>query len=241
MKSNNIWAIRVLLAVALCVSGGVAFAGQLSVEPILLELNAPSASGALYLRSDEDAPVTVQTRVERWVQVDGVEKLVPTTDVVSSPPIFKLMPNTKYFVRIVRVSKRPVRGEESYRVLVDQLPSNPRESAPKINILIRQSIPVFFRAQRLNPPNVTWSLSREGKALFLNATNAGDERLRIASLRLQDASGRTISFGNGLVGYVLGRSLMKWQLPPHAHDFGAGGPVSIFAQTDRGPLRAATR
>lgn len=218
-----------------------AAAGQLTVDPILLELPENAPAGALNLRNDEDVPINVQTRVERWTEVDGVEKLEPANDVVSSPPIVKLAPKTSYIVRVVRLSKTPIQGEESYRVLVDQLPSAPAWQGSTVKLLIRQSIPVFFRAQQIRPPDVAWSLSSRDGRLALTATNSGDERLRIASLRLEDATGREISFGNGLVGYVLGRSSIKWILPPHTASFGAARPVSLSAHTNKGDLTALVR
>src|SRR5207253_3414000 len=135
-------------------------------------------------------------------------------------------------VRVVRVSKQPVRGEESYRVIVDQLPNVRRQQTRAINLLIRHSIPVFFRNPQLSAARVTWSLNQDADKLVLVATNNGDERLRIASLRLRDAAGTTISFGNGLVGYALGRSSMSWVAPSHPRGFGASGSVSITAETD---------
>ncbi len=127
MNANRIIP-RLALAAMLLGGAGASSAGQLAVEPILLEMNAPSAAGVIKLRNDADVDVIAQTRVLRWTQVDGVEKLEPTTDVVSSPPEVSLAPKVDYVVRVVRVSKQPVRGEESYRVLVDQLPSSPRVS-----------------------------------------------------------------------------------------------------------------
>jgi fimbrial chaperone protein len=235
------WIVPTLASALALMGADPSAAGQLSVEPILLEMNAPAASGALKLRDDDSGEVTVQTRVMRWTQTDGVETLEPATDVVSSPPAVTMTPKTDYVVRIVRVSHTPVRGEESYRVLVDQLPGNQRLANPTIKLLIRQSIPIFFRAPQISGPSVSWSLFRKGDNLFLNAANAGDERLRLASMRLQDSSGSTISFGNGLLGYVLGHSSMSWQAPRHARNFGAGGPVVVTTQTNKGALRAVIR
>ncbi len=228
--------LGLVLAATLLGSCDAVFAGQLTVDPILLEIDAPSAAGMLRLRNEQDAAAIVQTRVLRWTQADGVEKLEPTTDVVSSPPEVTLTPGLGYVVRIVRVSKQPVRDEESYRILVDQLPSGPTFSAPTVRLLIRQSIPVFFRAGQVRPPKVGWSLARKGQKLFLSATNSGDERLRLASLRLRDASGATISFGNGLVGYVLGHSSMSWQTPRPPRNFAIGALVTLTARTNRGAL-----
>jgi len=229
-----------LAAVALFAYAGAdaASAAQLRVEPVLLELNAPAATGTLTLRNDGDTEVGVQTRVYRWSQSDGRENLDATTDVAASPPIVKLAPHADYIVRVVRVSKQPVRGEESYRVVVDQLPDARRQTADTVAILIRQSIPVFFRAPELRKASVTWSIARERGAIVVRATNNGDERLRIAGLRLRDNAGSTIGFGNGLVGYVLGQSTMTFNVAKPPPGFGNSGQVEITAISNDGPVNA---
>lgn len=236
MKFASLTAILVATSF---LQAGAGFAAELSVEPVLLELNAPTATGTLTLRNDEAVAVTVQTRVFRWSQIQGTENLETTTDVVASPPAVRLAPHSDYTVRVVRVPKQPVRGEESYRVIIDQLPDLQRQTPLAINILIRQSIPVFFRAARLTRANVSWSLAYERGNVVVTATNSGDERLRIASLRLRDARGSTINFGNGLVGYVLGRSSMSFIATRPPRGFGGGGPVSITAVSNNGPVHAA--
>jgi len=221
-----------------CTAAGAAAAAQLRVEPVLLELNAPAAAGTLTLRNDGDTEVGVQTRVYRWSQSDGRESLDATTDVAASPPIVKLAPHADYTVRVVRTSKQPVHGEESYRVVVDQLPEARRQTEDTVAILIRQSIPVFFRAPELRKASVTWSITRERGAIVARATNSGDERLRIAGLRLRDKAGSTIGFGNGLVGYVLGQSTMNFNVAKPPPGFGNGGQVEITAISNNGPINA---
>jgi P pilus assembly chaperone PapD len=110
-------------------SASIASAAQLRVEPVSLELGAPAAAGILTLRNDDDVEVTAQTRVFRWSQSAGKETLEPTTDVVASPPTVTLSPHADYVVRVVRVTKQPVQGEENYRVFVDQIPQPPKQTA----------------------------------------------------------------------------------------------------------------
>jgi|SRR5450631_1432236 fimbrial chaperone protein len=230
------------LSVATLFGGArISMAAQLRVEPILLEMNAPAASGTLMLHNDGDTEIAVQTRVLRWSQADGKETLETTTDVVASPPIARLTPGGDYVVRVVRVSKQPVQGEESYRVIVDQLPNFRLRKDRVVNLLIRQSIPVFFRNPQLSAPSVVWSFNNRDGKLFVLASNSGDERLRIASLRLRDAAGLTVFFGNGLVGYVLGRSSMSWIVPSPQSNFGLSGSASITAQSDKGPINAVAQ
>ena len=219
-------------------AAGSTCAAQLRVEPVILELNAPAAAGTLTLRNDEDNEATIQTRVLKWSQSGGVESLEPTTDVVASPPAVKLAPHADYVVRIVRVAKQPVQGEESYRVIVDQLPRTSDKQARAVNLLIRQSIPVFFRGRELTTSQVSWEIRSEAGRLTIAAGNAGEERLRIANLRLKDSAGNTVSFGNGLIGYVLGRSSMSWVAPKVPPGFGSSGPISVTADTDKGQVHA---
>jgi fimbrial chaperone protein len=235
MKSAK---LTVIVFIACSIHAGAAFAAQLTVQPVMLELNAPAAAGTLTLRNDENVEVAVQTRVFRWSQVNWIEELETTTDVVASPPAVKLAPHSDYTVRVVRISKQPVRGEESYRIIVDQLPNARPHAQRAINILIRQSIPVFFRAVQVTRASVSWSLAYEGGKVIVSANNSGDERLRIASLRLRDASGATINFGNGLVGYVLGRSSIRFIADKFRPGFGAAGTVSITAESNNGPIHA---
>ena len=227
-----------LIVAGILLTGSTLHAAQLRVEPVMLELNAPAAAATLTLRNDDDAEVTAQTRVFRWSQSGGKETLEPTTDVVASPPAVKLSGKTDYVVRVVRVTKQPVQGEESYRVVVDQLPQPQNQRARTINLLVRQSIPVFFRARQILTAVVSWSLAYDGDKLIVTARNDGEERLRIASLQLRNSAGKTINFGNGLLGYALGRSSMSWIAPGNARDFGTVGPVSISAVSDKGPVNA---
>ena len=230
-----------LLLCSLAVPADPSYSAQLQVEPLLVEVNAPAAAATLTLRNTDDVEVTVQTRIQRWSQADGKESLSPTTDVVASPPSVTLAPNTDYTVRIVRVVKTPSQGEETYRAIIDQLPNPRRAPGQAVNLLIRQSIPVFFRGRALSVANVGWKvLVKDGKPTILGV-NSGDERLRIASLRLKDAAGRSFFFGKGLLGYVLGRSTMSWTLPGAGAGFPGKGPISVLAETDKGQLDAVAR
>ena len=63
------------------------------------------------------------------------------------------MPNTDYTVRIVRTKKEPVAKEESYRLLIDELPAAAGSQGAAVNIALRYSIPVFFTVAATRLPN----------------------------------------------------------------------------------------
>jgi fimbrial chaperone protein len=221
------------LALGISVS---AQAGSLQVEPVLVDVTAPGAASTVTLRNAGPTPVNAQIRVFRWSMVNGQEKLEPTDDVVASPPAVTLNPDGKYITRIVRVSKAPVVGEESYRLLVDQVPDLSQRKNGTVNLMVRYSIPVFFGAPNRKNPTIAWSVAVKGGAVALTAHNTGDRRLRISALSMHDGKGRRISLGNGLAGYALGRSTKTWIVP--GHGFASSGSAEISGESDGGPIKA---
>jgi len=211
-------------------------AGSLQVEPVLVDVTAPGAASTITLHNAGPTPINAQIRVFRWSLVNGEEKLEATDDVVASPPTVMLAPNGKNIARIVRVAKQPVTGEESYRLLVDQLPDLSQQKNGAVNLMVRYSIPVFFGAANKKNPTLAWSVAVKGDRVTLAAHNTGDRRLRISALTVKDANGRSISLGNGLAGYALGQSTKSWTIP--ARGFAAHGSASISAQSDGGPVQA---
>lgn len=233
------WTIVGLAAFAIVLASNAPKAASLSVAPISVEVLAPGATTTFTLRNDSERPLDTQIRVFRWTQVDGEEKLVPSTDVVASPPLVSIQPKADYTVRIVRVTKTPVVGEESYRLLVDELPDPARRRNAAVNIVLRYSIPIFFVAGESSEAKLSWTIQPKGGRAYLVAINSGDRRVRISRLQIRDAAGKTVSFGDGLAGYALGRSTMRWLVPRTTGAFGLNGLVTVSAQGDLGPIVAS--
>ncbi len=105
MKLRNGFALAWLL-----VAASSADASSLGVEPVSLDIAAPRKTSTLTLRNEGDDAVATQIRIFRWIRNGAEDELVPTKDVVASPPAARLKPNSKYTVRIVRVGKTPVRA-----------------------------------------------------------------------------------------------------------------------------------
>jgi fimbrial chaperone protein len=228
-------AIRASLIVLCAFLASAAGAASLRVAPVSLQLAAPAATAMLKLRSDGNRAVPVQLRVFRWSQSDTGDILTPTDAVVASPPFTTLTPGTEYTVRIVRVSGAPVRGEESYRVLIDQLPQlNPARTG-RVQLLLRYSVPVFFIAADARPARLAWSLRRRGNRLLLAATNNGGQHRRIANVRLR-VGHRIVAARNGLVGYVLPGHTATWPLKSAAVP--RSGTITLASDGDEGALHA---
>lgn len=225
----------VSMAAFLLLSGQVGEAASLRVSPTTVHLIAPDSAATLDVSNEAGRPINVQIRVFRWTQEGGVDRLEPTTDVVASPPAAELAADATYVVRVVRVAKAPVAKEESYRVVVDEVPDPRRRQAGAVSLVVRHSIPVFFRDADSSAARVTWSLRPSGSSIVLVARNEGQSHLRLSDIVLSQ-DGRQFAGYEGLLGYVLEGSTMEWPIPLSGAP--ASGPVTLSAQTQAGPLNA---
>lgn len=236
----RVYAVAALLTALLILPPTALRAASLQVSPVSVEIQEPSAAATIKLHNDGTKTLDAQIRVFRWVQVDGVEKLEPTDDVVASPPTASLVPNTDYTVRLVRVTKEPLSRGETYRIFVDELPDPNIQQNRTVTLVMRYSIPVFFYPHDTAAAKLAWAVEQRGGRLYVSATNGGDRHVRLSALKLRNGNETTASFGNGLTGYVLGHSTMRWEAPSKTSRLGANSSVVISAQSDSGPVNAST-
>jgi fimbrial chaperone protein len=215
-----------------------ASAASLQVAPVTIELLAPAKAASLTLRDLGDTPINAQIRVYRWNQKDGEDHLTPTTDLVASPPAASLAPGQDQVIRVVRVTDKPVAAEESYRLLIDELPQRSNDAGAKINFVVRYSIPIFF-SRPDSTPSLTWSLATANGKIVVGVENVGTRHVRISQLKLEGPTGTRVSFGEGLVGYVLARSKMSWITSvPSPQDMSLGTALRITAQGNNDQISA---
>lgn len=226
--------LATLLAAAALIAPGAAWASDIRVAPVVLDPLPGARTTSLTLANAEKKPVRVQVRVMKWSTRNGVDALEPTSDVVASPPFATLSPDQHYLVRVVRTAKAAPAGEESYRVLVDEVP-DPADSRPgTVKLVVRQSIPVFFSDLPRRAPKVAWKIERSAAGPVLVGRNSGNRRFRIADLQVE-ANGRQIASRRGLVGYVLAGSELRVPLETR-EAVPAGAALRITAASDGGRL-----
>jgi fimbrial chaperone protein len=230
--------VRPILGLALLAFGQTPLmAASLQAAPVLLEMRENAPSSAVTVRNTGTAPFDVQTRVFRWRQEGGRERLEETRDVVTSPPVTTLQPGATYSIRVVRVGRQRLASEEAYRVLVDQLPDQATQRSGTVALVMRHSIPVFLMPQNAATPNIAWSVGRRNGRLVLRAENKGDRRLRLAKMNVIFPDGRRVNFGEGLLGYALAGSTMEWVSPAAVSGASLNG-ARVSGESDLGPLNA---
>ncbi|MFP7723249.1 fimbrial biogenesis chaperone [Lysobacter sp. A3-1-A15] len=197
-------------AFALALVAGVASArGQLQTRQTGVDLDAGDRAGRLVLANTGDAPVAAQVRVYAWSQVDGQDVLEPTDAMVASPPIMEIAAGGEQLVRLVRPTAAPVEREQSYRIVVDELPGQGEsEAGSAIKVRMRYVLPAFVRAP--DPAPAALECRIEPRAMVCR--NTGGRAAQLGRSHLLAAGGRRVELSPGLLGYVLAGNTRRFEL-----------------------------
>ncbi len=204
-----------LLTAATLVSG-IVNAGGLQVSPVTLSLTQAERAGIFTLSNNSETPMNAQVRVFKWTQTPEDEYvLVPTNDLVVSPPIMQLTPGVPQELRLIR-TQAPSANEQQYRLIVDQLPNAAAAEPAKgsavkkgISILIRHNIPVFLNSTDRPVVQLQWRAQTTAKnTTRFSINNPSKNRAQIARVWLENGD-KTTELSGGLTGYVLPGSTIE--------------------------------
>jgi fimbrial chaperone protein len=215
VSSSDLFPIRarLLCALACGLAAAAAHGATLQISPVTLDLAADSPAAALTLRNPGDRPIYGQVRTYRWTQEHGDDVLTPAPELVASPPLLQIGAQSDQLVRLVRTARDKPPREQSYRVLIDELPTPDAPVTSGITIRLRYSIPVFVAPATAGAPaQLDWSLARGEQAWQLRVANRGEHHAQISAVRLVDAAGKRYEITEGLLGYALAGSARQWPL-----------------------------
>lgn len=229
---------RTLSRVALTLSAwamlpGIAHAEGLQVAPVSVTI--PERSGTIWLTNEGNEPLRAQVRVFRWSQNEGEDVLAETTDLVASPPFVAVAPGAQQVVRLVRTAAAvdpSAPCEQSFRIVVDELPAADRPDGSGLQYVLRFSVPVYLTTPACADlaPVLAWRIEQGHDGPALLVANTGQVRAQLADLALVAAGGARTDVGSGLVGYVLPGQQRRFTLNSTAI---AGGNVEVSVNGSR--------
>lgn len=205
--------------VAMAMAGVAAQAEDLDIEPVSMRMAPEESSSSLWISNVSQQPVQITARVFTWLQQGGDEVLVPTGDVVLSPPWVNILPGVQQRVRVMRLNgAAQMLQERSYRIIVDaQDPQQPQNAT-------RYSLPLFLDMQGSALVALQLCLSGEDAAhSWLRIHNAGQHHAKLVDLQyLPGLGAKTQVLISELAGYVLPGGYKRWELDGSATEFAAG-------------------
>jgi fimbrial chaperone protein len=124
-----------------------AFSADFNVQPSVVFLTGASPMTTLQLRNESSDPIRFQIKLYRWDENDqGGMILKASKDLIFFPQLLILDPRSS---RILRIGLRIPPGdvEKSYRLEVQQIPSQEKRNDTGLSLLVHVSIPIFILPQ----------------------------------------------------------------------------------------------
>ena len=201
--------MRGLALACLLAAASDASASGLQIAPTSLEMAVAGPAQALWLTNTGDHELRAQVRAYLWSQAAGKDSLEPTQALVASPPMLTVPAGGRQLVRVIKTGQGAASGEQTFRLLVDQLPLEASKSTGVMYVL-RYSVPVFIGAS--GTPSLTWSGAPGQDGLELTVTNSGSAHAQIREVSLVQPGAATLPIVPGLLGYVLPGATMHWTI-----------------------------
>jgi fimbrial chaperone protein len=212
-------------------------AGSFTVNPVRVTLSAGQRVAAITVHNSGTEASVIQLETLRWTQQSGRDTLVPSTEILATPPIFTLQPGASQIVRVGLLRAADARRELTYRLILREVPP-PQPIAQGLRVALAISMPVFVTSTRPSFANIEWRAeSLANGRIVLRVTNIGAAHIQIGSLELSSAKGASPFIRQNVATYVLPGNMRSWTLKG-APGVTAGSVVRVLAQTDSGELRA---
>jgi fimbrial chaperone protein len=193
----------VAAALALLALAASAHAADFSVTPVRIFMTPRDRAVAITVVNEGDEEMVMQAEMFAWKQKGaGEDELVPTEEIALSPPIVKLAPKSRQVVRLARVGPPPATEEQTYRVIVREVPEVKQSKEAKVQLALAFSLPVF-----VTPPSAKRQLQcqmeRGGPdAVRAVCENTGSAYAQVRGLALVGASGEKLATRDS-GGYIL--------------------------------------
>ena len=222
---------------ALTLLASTAHAASFNVSPLRLTLAPGAKTASLALTNQGEEPVSVQTELLAWSQKDGADVLTPSSDIIVSPPIFKIAPGATQTVRVGLLRPVDAAREATYRLFLKEVPPPPKPGQQGVNVVMRLGVPVFVAVPGRTKPLLSWHAERGQKGeLTLTLANSGNAHVQLISYDLREAGGGVIA-EQSLSGYVLAGQTRSWPIKPSRP--WSGDQLTLNARTDSGDVSVA--
>lgn len=221
----------VMLGVAVyCLATMQAFALGFEVDKVRFNLSLAQPVDSIRVKNTNTGkPVSLQTLLMNWTQVNGEDKYEPTKDLIIAPPVVTVPPNREQIMRIGWRKPGPLKTELAYRVYISELAPIADEKV-RIGVMLKLSvgIPIFIAP---DSPQTAYTLTARrggGNAVTLDMRNTGNVHIQLLRLDLLDSQEKVVgSYTKPF--YILPQQAKNFQVSLSGY---AGGPLKAVAATD---------
>jgi fimbrial chaperone protein len=223
-------------------AGGLAFASapaaaqSIGIAPVGITLASGEMTTTLRVTNRDSVATAVQVRPFLWDQAGAEDGLTATHMLLVSPPIAHIAPGQTQIVRLLL--KAPAGATEaSYRLLIDQIPTEP--TANGVRIALRISVPVFALPAVPVHSKLSWqALAAAPRTADLVVANSGGRHIRMNAIHVF-AGASELRLDSPANLYLLPGSQRRLHLSALGDALKPGTTLRVSASSDEGDIVAS--
>lgn len=200
-----------------------ALAADVSVSKLRINLENGQTADFLNLHNQSKIEKEAfEISLQKWSQKENpaykdnkeepmfIDVLENTEDILVSPKTAVIMPDKDKIVRVIINNKEEAEKNYSYRLIINQLPS--QEVAVQkntINLLFKISLPIFVYKdpiKKIDKMDIKHTFSKEKDKDYITFTNKDKQHIQIQSLEVNEGK-------SSVNNYLLSNSITKMELP----------------------------
>jgi fimbrial chaperone protein len=207
LVTSNIYARLAAFFAALLVCGTCRGA-EIAFIPVQVRLSENQPYAVVAVRNYSLGPVTFETSLFKWRQSNGSDELIPSEDLVVSPPIFVVQPGKSQTVRIRLLDAPDAAAETQFRIIFNELASTTRN---KVGFLVAMevSLPIFVAPIGTTSNSVETLVKRSGDRLTMTVANQGNVHAQLSRV-YREKNGLRDPDAVPTFGYVLPGNQRAW-------------------------------
>ena len=221
-----------VLAIVAALLSTAAMADSLEIGPTRVQMIGAERAATITIRNSDAAPANIQIRTMDWSQIDGADQYAPSRVLMASPPQVALAPGESQVIRLVAENLPTGAEEKSFRLVIDQIPTDQAPGATGVRTAIRALVPVFVAPSTADRPRLRWRARRSAEGVTLTATNEGNAHERLIAVSV-GTGGRNV--GEPIEGYILPKAQRSWSIRGVP---AAARTLQIAGEGDFGEVRA---
>jgi len=234
------WALLCLLWLILQPSQ--AHASSYSVTPTSLDLSSSAKSGAFSVLNSGDGQLKCQIDVKEWSQdSEGKDVYTEAKDIVFFPKIMTVEVNEQRAIRI-GVKGPPSQKERTYRIFVEEIPSQkkapdlkaPGKIAAGLTIAFRYAVPIFVMPMKRQESSIIEKIELSKGMARTIIRNTGNVHIKLSTVafRGKTVDGKELFVNEAGGWYVLNGMSRKYEATVPKEHCGDLAVIEVIARSE---------
>jgi fimbrial chaperone protein len=221
LMSNQLFLKEILLTLSISLTlvlllVNASWSGDWRVTPIHLTFDRGARSAVLTINNNADSEMSFNVNAMLWTQTAaGEDTFTATDDLIYFPKSLLVPPKQERIIRI-GLKKPAILKEQSFRIFIEEAdsPSSPSDSATKVTIRLRFSIPIFVVPEKEILTGEIYDIQLYNNNLHVTVKNSGNAHFKISSINAigKNADGEPIYTQNTRGWYLLAGTKKSYEL-----------------------------